>query len=176
GKLVAGGVLNPVTGELFYGSQEAGIVCRNGLANSTETGVLLPQPPLVLGSRSEFGRGEWERFRDLPVRLQPMGSVAYKLARVAAGKADATWTLVPKHEWDVAAGVALLLAAGGYVVRSDGQAPVFNQRDPLFPGLIGFSGSGIERFRPFVEGVTQLPAFRDCLPWTSVLHRLSLRP
>jgi len=30
-----------------------------------------------------------------------MGSVAYKL--VAAGFADATWTLVPKNEWDVAA-------------------------------------------------------------------------
>ena len=38
----------------------------------------------------------------------PMGSVAYKMARVAAGLDDATWTLVPKHEWDVAAGAALL--------------------------------------------------------------------
>ena len=42
-----------------------------------------------------------------------MGSVAYKMALVAAGVADATWTLAPKHEWDVAAGVALVLAAGG---------------------------------------------------------------
>lgn len=175
GKLVAGGVLNPVTGELFYGSGRAGIVYRNGSASNSETDVRLSQPPLVLGSRSEFGRGEWERFRDLPVRLQPMGSVAYKLARVAAGKADATWTLVPKHEWDVAAGVALLLAAGGHVVRSDGLAPIFNQREPLFPGLIGFSGSSIERFRPFVEGVTRQPAFRDCLPWANVLNQLSLR-
>ena len=39
-----------------------------------------------------------------------MGSVAYKLGLVAAGLVDATWTLTPKHEWDVAAGVALVLA------------------------------------------------------------------
>ncbi|MGH9728524.1 MAG: 3'(2'),5'-bisphosphate nucleotidase CysQ [Candidatus Acidiferrales bacterium] len=175
GTLVSAGVFNPVTDELFYGSRETGIVCRNESASTPELDDPLPRKPLVLGSRSEFGRGEWERFRDLPIRLQPMGSVAYKLARVAAGKADATWTLVPKHEWDVAAGVALLLAAGGYVVRSDGLAPVFNQRDPLFPGLIGFSGSRIERFRPFIEGVTREPAFRDCVQWASTLNQLSPR-
>jgi fructose-1,6-bisphosphatase/inositol monophosphatase family enzyme len=28
-----------------------------------------------------------------------MSSVAYKLALVAAGRLDATWTLVPKHEF-----------------------------------------------------------------------------
>ena len=37
-----------------------------------------------------------------------MGSVAYKLALVSAGLADATFTLTPKHEWDVAAGAALV--------------------------------------------------------------------
>ncbi len=42
-----------------------------------------------------------------------MGSVAYKLGLVGAGLADATWTLVPKHEWDVAAGAAIVLAGGG---------------------------------------------------------------
>ncbi|HKV26639.1 MAG TPA: 3'(2'),5'-bisphosphate nucleotidase CysQ [Candidatus Acidoferrales bacterium] len=171
GTLVAGGVFNPVTGELFYGSREAGIVCRNGSGSKPETDDTFSQRPLVLGSRSEFGRGEWDRFRALPLRLQPMGSVAYKLARVAAGKADATWTLVPKHEWDVAAGVALVLAARGYVIRSDGLTPTFNQPNPLLPGLIGFSGSRGERFTDFAEGIAQDPAFRDCLPWASALTR-----
>lgn len=44
-----------------------------------------------------------------------VGSVAYKLALVAAGKVDATWTLVHKNEWDVAAGAALLQFAQGRV-------------------------------------------------------------
>ena len=80
---------------------------------------------MVLASRSEVRRGEWEGYRDEPFTIRPMGSVAYKLALVAAGLADATWTLAPKHEWDVAAGVALVLAAGGQVrtLRRVGAAP-----------------------------------------------------
>ncbi|HET6277705.1 MAG TPA: inositol monophosphatase family protein, partial [Candidatus Polarisedimenticolia bacterium] len=67
---------------------------------------------------------------------QAMGSVAYKLALVAAGKADATWTLVPKHEWDVAAGVALVRAAGGEVFLPSGAPRRFNAANPKLPGLI----------------------------------------
>ena len=48
---------------------------------------------------------------------------------MAAGLVDATWTLTPKHESDVAAGVALVLAAGGADMVVNG-AP---ERDPLQP-------------------------------------------
>ncbi len=68
-----------------------------------------------------------------------MGSVAYKLACVAAGLADATWTFVPKHEWDVAAGVALTMAARGKVTTLDGVPTVFNRPVPLFEGLVAMS-------------------------------------
>jgi myo-inositol-1(or 4)-monophosphatase len=67
-----------------------------------------------------------------------MGSVAYKLARVAAGLADATWTLVPKNEWDVAAGAALVMAGGGSVRTLDGSEPVFNRRDTKLSGILAF--------------------------------------
>jgi len=65
-----------------------------------------------------------------------VGSVAWKLARVAAGLADATWTLCPKHEWDIAGGVALVRAAGGTVFGLDGKAPRFNREDTRLPGLV----------------------------------------
>ena len=65
-----------------------------------------------------------------------MGSVALKLGLVAAGLADATWTLVPKHEWDVAAGTALVLAAGGSVWTVEGERPTFNKQRPRFNGLV----------------------------------------
>jgi myo-inositol-1(or 4)-monophosphatase len=81
-------------------------------------------------------RGEWERFEGGPFEIVPMGSVAYKLALVAAGRLDATWTLVPKNEWDLAAGVALLEVAGGWAVLKDGSAPTWNKEDPLVPGFI----------------------------------------
>jgi myo-inositol-1(or 4)-monophosphatase len=53
-----------------------------------------------------------------------------------AGLADATWTLVPKHEWDVAAGAALMAAAGGQVLTLDRREPEFNRRIPKFTGFI----------------------------------------
>jgi myo-inositol-1(or 4)-monophosphatase len=65
-----------------------------------------------------------------------VGSVAYKMALVAAGLAEATWTLVPKHEWDVAAGAALVQAAGGEVRTLNWQKPVFNNENPLLTGMI----------------------------------------
>jgi myo-inositol-1(or 4)-monophosphatase len=98
---------------------------------------------LVLASRSETRRGEWERFFSTPISVRNVGSVAYKLGLVAAGLADATWTLVPKNEWDVAAGAALVLAAGGSVFGVDGAPVRFNQADPLLSGFIA-TAPGIE--------------------------------
>ena len=68
--------------------------------------------------------------------MTPCGSVAYKLGLVAAGLADATWTLVPKSEWDVVAGTALVRAAGGVVSLADGAEPGFNKTVPKFPNYV----------------------------------------
>ncbi len=62
---------------------------------------------------------------------------------MAAGLADATFTLTPKHEWDIAAGIALVESAGGYARPLDHEAFSFNRRDPKISGLIA-CGSGIK--------------------------------
>jgi myo-inositol-1(or 4)-monophosphatase len=134
GRAVAGGVANPATGEIFLGSLETGVTYNGRQARVTGRQSL--DGALVLASRSEVDRGEWERFRGSAFTVRPVGSVAYKLALVAAGLADATWTLVPKHEWDVAAGVALVLAAGGSVQTRDGSPLRFNQPIPKLTGLV----------------------------------------
>jgi myo-inositol-1(or 4)-monophosphatase len=140
GQAVAGGICNPVTGEVILGSVETGIVeggDARPVSSPAEGGM-----PRVLASRSEMSRGEWDRFKDAPLSIRPVGSVAYKLALVAAGRAEATWTFVPKNEWDVAAGVALVIAGQGVVTTLDGQAPVFNRPEPLLDGLIAISARG----------------------------------
>ena len=109
---------------------------------------------MVLASRSEVKRGEWESFRRKDFEVKPVGSVAYKLALVAAGLADATWTLVPKHEWDIAAGVALLQAAGGDVYSLEGEPPSFNQKNPLLSGLIAHAPGLLLQIREIL-GQTQ---------------------
>ena len=131
---VAGGVLSPPNGHLIIGSDETGVVCNGAPAQTTATTDL--RGALVLASRSEVKRGEWERFFATPIAVRNMGSVAYKLSLVGAGLADATWTLVPKNEWDVAGGAALVRAGGGRVFGIDGADVVFNRADPLMDGFI----------------------------------------
>lgn len=139
GEAVAGGIANPATGETVLGAAGLGVTL-NGEPVTTATRAALHGAE-VLASRSEVKRGEWERFRDAPFRIRACGSVAYKLGMVAAGLADATWTLVPKHEWDVAAGTALVRAAGGRVWMPSGEALRFNRPSPKLPGLIATSAA-----------------------------------
>ena len=142
GTPVAGGIFNPITDELVVGSLETGVTLNDAAAS-----VTAPEGDAritVLASRSEMRRGEWDAVNDPMLEVQACGSVAYKLGLVAAGRADATWTLVPKSEWDVAAGTALVRAAGGVAVLVDGSEPRFNKRDPKFPNFIA-AGSSVAR-------------------------------
>src|SRR5208282_31174 len=117
GKPVAGGIYNPATRETFLGAIDTGVL-YNGkpCAPSQRTSL---EDALVLASRSEVKRGDWKQFENTAFTTKAMGSVAYKLALVSAGLADVTFTLTPKNEWDVAAGAALVLSAGGFVRKPD---------------------------------------------------------
>lgn len=57
-----------------------------------------------------------------PARFHGMPSIAYRLARVAAGDAICAVSLYPVSAHDVVAGHALLLASGGVLLDEDGQA------------------------------------------------------
>ena len=137
GEPVAGGICNPARGETFLGARGQGVTLNGAPVRVSPRAGLAGAE--VLASRTEVERGQWRRFAGAPgtpFQVVAMGSVAYKLARVAAGLADATWTLVPKHEWDVAAGVALVLAAGGRIVAGTPDEERFNRPEPLLTRLI----------------------------------------
>jgi myo-inositol-1(or 4)-monophosphatase len=131
---VAGGIFNPATDETFLGSLGSGVTYDGKTAQISQRREL--RDGLVLGSRSEVKRGEWKQFENAPFKVQAMGSVAYKLALVSAGLADATFTLTPKHEWDVAAGAALVESAGGLVLTLDHRPLRCNHRFPKISGLL----------------------------------------
>src|SRR5271157_175410 len=134
GRAVAGGIYNPVTRERFLGSLETGVTYNGSPVAASKKDSL--SGALVLASRSEVKRGEWDDFQNAPFVVRATGSVAYKLALVAAGLADATWTLSPKNEWDIAAGVALIESAGGFVQNPEDSPLTFNRRSSLLSGLI----------------------------------------
>jgi len=134
GRVVAGGICNPATNELFLGTLETGVTYNGKAAQVSQRPGL--QGAVVLASRSETKRGEWNQFEGTAFTVRPMGSVAYKLALVSAGLADATFTLTPKHEWDVAAGSALVESAAGFIGTLDHQPLRCNRRSPKISGLI----------------------------------------
>ncbi|HEY4041168.1 MAG TPA: inositol monophosphatase family protein [Rhodopila sp.] len=65
-------------------------------------------------------RPVWSSTACAPARFMPLPSIAYRLARVAVGDGIATLTLRPVNAHDIAAGHALLIAAGGVLVAEDG--------------------------------------------------------
>jgi myo-inositol-1(or 4)-monophosphatase len=134
GEPTVGGVVNPVTRELITGALGIGVRLNGQVARPSTRSAL--EGSIVLASRSEMGRGEWRIFEGRGFCVIPMGSVAYKMARVAVGLAEATWTLVPKHEWDVAAGAALIRAAGGEAYEWPSSVRRFNRGDPRLSGFV----------------------------------------
>ena len=133
GRPVVGGICNPASNEIFLGAVDSGLTYNGKPAEVSKRSEL--KGAVVLASRSETKRGEWTQFQSAPFKVEPMGSVAYKLARVSAGLTDVTFTLTPKHEWDVAAGAALVISGGGFVQTLTSPLTC-NRRDPLIDGLI----------------------------------------
>ncbi|MBB2496485.1 inositol monophosphatase family protein [Aquipseudomonas ullengensis] len=65
-----------------------------------------------------------------PAEFIPTPSIAYRLARVAAGDAVAGASLVPVSAHDVVGGHALLIGAGGVLLDQDGQ-PISYESEAL---------------------------------------------
>jgi 3'(2'), 5'-bisphosphate nucleotidase len=142
--LVANGT--PILG--LIGAPALGLIWRGVLGRGAErlstgnTGDISPihtrrcpasgQPWVAAVSRSH-GDASTEAFIDArkgAVR-QALGS-AVKFARVAEGLADIYPRLAPTHEWDVAAGCALVTAAGGKVTAPQGADLRFGQSGKNF--------------------------------------------
>lgn len=134
GRPVAGGICNPATNETIIGAIDVGVLYNGRPVRPSQRTSL--KGALILASRSEVKRGEWQQFQGGDYQIRPVGSVAYKLGLVAAGLADITFTLTPKNEWDVAAGAALVESAGGFVATLDSTPLRCNNRNPLLSGLL----------------------------------------
>ncbi|HEY3707691.1 MAG TPA: inositol monophosphatase family protein [Terracidiphilus sp.] len=136
GQAVAGGVLNPCTGELFLGATNAGVdLVRLDDREAAASG----HRSCLLVSRREHRENKWRSFEEQGLPIRPVGSIAYRLARVAAGMDLATCTFEPRSEWDVAGGVALMNASGGRVETASGEAIRFNKEVPKLTSFFAFA-------------------------------------
>jgi 3'(2'), 5'-bisphosphate nucleotidase len=97
-----------------------------------------PTAPRVLISRSHLDSATDAYVDGLPQAQRiPCGS-ALKFALLAEGSADLYPRLAPTSEWDVAAGHAVLLAAGGDVRKPNRTALRYGQGDFCVPDFIAF--------------------------------------
>jgi fructose-1,6-bisphosphatase/inositol monophosphatase family enzyme/glutathione synthase/RimK-type ligase-like ATP-grasp enzyme len=125
GRPTLGVVYNPSRGELVAGYRGGGVTLNGAPA-------AVRDPATLEGGRLEVSRKEWrrglqERARGLPV--EPVASMAYKLARVAAGLSDGAFSIAPRKEWGTCAGIALVLAAGGSATLLDGSEIACNRAE-----------------------------------------------
>jgi myo-inositol-1(or 4)-monophosphatase len=125
GVIVAGIVYNPANDELFTAERGKGaflndrrlrVAARKRLADSI-VACALPHP-----SRGDvvLARNEHSAMQERVAGLRRFGAAALDLAWVAAGRFDAYWerSLSP---WDMAAGIALVREAGGFVTDIEGR-------------------------------------------------------
>jgi 3'(2'), 5'-bisphosphate nucleotidase len=129
---VLGIVGAPVFGEIFWGIVGQGAWRdRNGVVEQIH---VRPRPEIgitVAGSRYHGNPTRLDNFlKDYNVASRYQRGSSYKFCDVASGVADLNPALNCIHEWDTAAGHAIVVAAGGSVRTMDGQDLMYGK-----PGL-----------------------------------------
>jgi 3'(2'), 5'-bisphosphate nucleotidase len=99
-----------------------------------------PQRLIVATSRSHLDETTEEFIAQLSVAKRFLCGSAVKFCYLAQGEADVYPRLSPTHEWDIAAGCAILTAAGGAVTAPDGSPLRFGRREEKFlvPGFLAW--------------------------------------
>ncbi len=133
GATALGFVLNPATGEMFEARRGEG-ARLNGkhLRASPAEGL---RGATIVASRFESRRRDFAKL--IPTaQLTSIGSLAYKLALVAAGRFDGYISWRRTHDWDIAAAVLLLAEAGAVVTDARGEPIRLNRPEPRHQGVL----------------------------------------
>ena len=133
GRAVAGAVVAPPTGEAWFTSSRGALKRRDGgaaapvRARPWPTGEALALVSHTMKDDTAQALAAQYGFD----RREPMDS-SIKLCRIAEGAADIYPRHGPTMEWDVAAGQAVLEAAGGRMTTPEGEAFVYGKADKGF--------------------------------------------
>ena len=143
GRPVLGVVGAPAIGRLFAGAQGQGAWVEDSGGRRTISVRPVPAEGLtVVASRSHGDADALDRFLQgrRVARLVNAGS-SLKLCLLAAGEADLYPRLGRTMEWDIAAGHAVLAAAGGRVSRLDGGELAYGKPGFDNPHFAAWGGS-----------------------------------
>ena len=140
GRPTVGVVLAPATATLWRGAAGLGAQKRegDGSFHAIRTRRAPAEGLTACASRSHSVYSDldiWFRNNDLTVVDRVQAGSSLKFCLIAEGKADIYPRFGPTSEWDTAAGQAVLEAAGGEVVKTDGQPLTYGHppfRNPHF--------------------------------------------
>ncbi len=108
-RVVAGVIAHPPSGVVMAGAVTSGP--RPADTRNLPGARAAADGLRILVSRTDLARNRFAGWRaDLP--LTAIGSIAYKLALVAYGEADAVVSVTRKNPWDIVGGFGVLAAAG----------------------------------------------------------------
>jgi 3'(2'), 5'-bisphosphate nucleotidase len=98
-----------------------------------------PQPqdePVIVVSRSHLDASTRAYVNGFPRAKIVQSGSSIKFCRLAEGAADLYPRLSPTHDWDIAAGHAILKAAGGEVTAPDGTPLRYGTPELLIPAFV----------------------------------------
>jgi myo-inositol-1(or 4)-monophosphatase len=128
-----GFVLNPATSEMFEASRGGGARLNGARLRASPAAGL--RGATIVASRFESRRRDFARL--IPAaQLTSIGSLAYKLALVAAGRFDGYISWRRTHDWDIAAAVLLLAEAGALATDAAGGPIRLNRPEPRHQGVL----------------------------------------
>lgn len=138
GRAVVGVVYNPAAGELYHAVTGGGAFLDGAPIRVSRTDEAA-EARTVGASRWEMRRGEFDHFA-APWKVLPLGSTAWKMAKVADGTIDVFVSAGPKAEWDVAGAAVIVAEAGGRVTGPLGREFSYNQPNPAWRGVVASNG------------------------------------
>ena len=110
------------SGELFAWAKGCGQITVNGVSVARPPwDPALQRHHVVLAPMNFEARTDALAGRITPARFRCLPSIAGRLAQVAAGRAEAAFSLGGPVSWNFAAGHALLLGVGGDLLDGDGR-------------------------------------------------------
>lgn len=147
---VLGVVYNPAKDEFFHAIRGGGAYLNDEPIHPSSQATL--EGARMIASGGLFKKKIWED--PWPnVTAQWVNSVAYRLALVACGRGDATISLTPKAEWDIAAAAVIMEEAGGVITDHLGNPHVYNRETPKFPSLVS---SGLALHPALIERTSRV--------------------
>lgn len=149
---VRGVVYAPAKGRLFYTQADGSAVEESGALDLDHVGEVKPihvSTPdngalVVVASKSHRDQATDDYIAKFSVKDMTSAGSSLKFCLVATGEADLYPRLGPTMEWDTAAGHAVLLGAGGRVVR-------FDDHSELTYGKPGYKNPFFIAYAPGVE-------------------------